>query len=116
MRPANDVTELDFNRAWRRCPYRSVFANVSPTAPMPPIGAAVFVYSDPATITSADVSAWATLVEQEAERGCCFVIMSMSRAARDAAKAAVAAELNRRHSERIGRCGTTSAPWAQCKR
>ena len=115
MSPFRSIGELNFEHVWRACPFRSVFASVNSPAPMPPVGAAIFVYDDPAYISHDDARAWASIVEEEAKRGCSFVILARVAAARDRAKALITEELSRRHAERLARCGTTDAPWLRCK-
>lgn len=115
MNNLRSIADLNFEQVWRACPFRSVFAAVPPSAPMPPIGAAVFVYDEPAYITHDNAFTWANMVEEEAKRGCCFVILARDAAVRDRAKAVLTEELSRRHAERLARCGTTDAAWARCK-
>ena len=115
MHNFRSIADLNFEQVWRACPFRSVFASVNSEAPMPPVGAAVFVYDDPAYVTRDDARAWAGIVEEEAKRGCSFVILARVAEARDRAKALITEELSRRHAERLTRCGTTDAPWLRCK-
>lgn len=115
MSPFRSIADLSFEHVWRACPFRSVFAAVPPTAPMPRVGSAVVVNDDPECIAREDAFTWANMAEEGAKHGCCFVILARAAAARDRAKMLLTEELERRHAERIAQCGTTLAEWARCE-